>query len=75
MRELEDIAGEATAVEQNPPRLGISQPEEYGSLKILRAHASSVDATFVGATLSASLDTSGFIGFWCRGRAIRSRVY
>ena len=47
LRELEDIAGEAAAVKQEPARLGLTQPGEYGLFTILRAHASSTDEIYI----------------------------
>ena len=45
--ELEEIAGEAVAVKQEPVRLGLTQPGEYGLFTILRAHSSSTDETYI----------------------------
>ena len=47
LRELEDIAGKAAAVMQEPARLGLTKPGEYGLFTILRAHASSTDETYI----------------------------
>ena len=47
LHELEDIAGEAAEVKQEPARLGLTQPGEYGLLTILRVHASSTDETYI----------------------------
>ena len=47
LRELEDIAGEAATVQQEPARLGLTQPGEYGLFTILRAHSSSTDETYI----------------------------
>ena len=47
LRELEDIAGEAAAVKQEPRRLGLTKPGEYGLFAILRAHATSSDETYI----------------------------
>ena len=47
LSELEEIAGEAAAVKQEPARLGLTQPGEYGLFTILRAYASSTDETYI----------------------------
>ena len=47
LRELEDIADEAATVKQEPTRLGLTQPGEYGLFTVLRAHASSTDETYI----------------------------
>ncbi len=39
LRELEEIAAEAAATKQEPERLSLTQPGEYGLFTILRAHA------------------------------------
>ena len=47
LRELEDIAGEASAVIQEPVRLGLTKPGEYGLFTILRVHSSSTDESYI----------------------------
>ena len=47
LRELEEIAGEAAAVMQEPGRLGLIQPGEYGLFTVLRAHAPSTDESYM----------------------------
>ena len=48
LRELEEIAGEAAAVMQEPLRLlDLTQPGEYGLFTVLRVHASSTDETYL----------------------------
>ncbi len=47
LEELEDIAAEATSARQEPYRLGLTQPGEYGLFTILRAHASVTDETYI----------------------------
>ena len=47
LRELEYIAREAAAVKQEPTRLRLTKPGEYGLFTILRAHASSSDETYI----------------------------
>ena len=47
LRELEEIAGEAAAGIQEPVRLDLMQPGEYGLFTVLRVHASSTDETYM----------------------------
>jgi type I restriction enzyme R subunit len=47
LRELQEIAAEAAATKQEPERLNLMQPGEYGLFTILRAHAPSVDEAYV----------------------------
>ena len=47
LRELEDIAAEAASAKQEPYRLGLTQPGEYGLFTILRVHASVNDETYI----------------------------
>jgi type I restriction enzyme R subunit len=47
LRELEDIAAAAAATKQEPDRLDLTQPGEYGLFTILRAHAPSADETYL----------------------------
>jgi len=47
LRELEEIAGEAAAVMQEPARLGLLQTGEYGLFTVLRVHASSTDENYL----------------------------
>ena len=47
LRELENIAGEAAAAREEPDRLGLTQPGEYGLFTILRAHSSATDETYI----------------------------
>ena len=47
LRQLEEITGEAAAVKQEPTRLGLTKPGEYGLFTILRAQASSSDETYI----------------------------
>jgi len=46
LRELEEIAAATAATRQEPARLGLTQPGEYGLFTILRAHAPAADATY-----------------------------
>ena len=43
LRELQEIAAELAATKQEPERLGLTQPGEYGLFTILRAHADATD--------------------------------
>ena len=47
LRELEKIAGETAAVRQEPERLDLTRPGEYGLFTILRAHASVDDEIYI----------------------------
>lgn len=47
LRELEEIAAAAAATKQEPERLGLTQPGEYGLFTVLRAHAPAADEAFV----------------------------
>ena len=49
LRELEAIAGEASAAKDEPERLGLTEPGEYGLFTILRAQAPAADETYVAA--------------------------
>jgi type I restriction enzyme R subunit len=54
LRELEEIASEAVKTKQEPVRLGLSQPGEYGLFTVLRANTSLNDDTYV-AQCAASM--------------------
>jgi type I restriction enzyme R subunit len=47
LRELQEIAAAAAATKQEPERLNLVQPGEYGLFTILRAHAPDADDTYV----------------------------
>ena len=47
LRELEGIAAAAAATRQEPERLGLTQPGEYGLFTVLRAHARGSDEGYV----------------------------
>ena len=47
LRELQEIAAAAAATKQEPDRLDLTQPGEYGLFSILRAHARAVDEAYV----------------------------
>ena len=47
LQELEKIAGEAAAVKQEPERLDLTRPGEYGLFTILRAHAAVNDEMYI----------------------------
>jgi type I restriction enzyme, R subunit len=47
LRELEEIAAVTAATKQEPERLNLTQPGEYGLFTILRAHAATQDETYL----------------------------
>lgn len=47
LKELEEIAAAAAATKQEPERLNLTQPGEYGFYTILQAHALSADETYL----------------------------
>jgi type I restriction enzyme R subunit len=47
LRELQGIATEAAATKQEPERLNLTQPGEYGLFTILRAHVPGADESYV----------------------------
>jgi type I restriction enzyme R subunit len=47
LRELQEIAAELAATKQEPERLGLTQPGEYGLFTILRAHAPAAGEAYV----------------------------
>lgn len=47
LRELEEIAAEAAATKQEPGRLNLTQPGEYGLFTILRANATTDDEAYL----------------------------
>jgi type I restriction enzyme, R subunit len=47
LRELEEIASVAATTKQEPERLNLLQPGEYGLFTILRAHAPTPDESYV----------------------------
>ena len=47
LQELEDIAGEASAAKEEPERLALTRPGEYGLFTILRVHAANDDETYL----------------------------
>jgi type I restriction enzyme R subunit len=47
LRELEEIAAAAAATKQEPERLNLVQPGEYGLFTILRAHASAAGESYL----------------------------
>jgi type I restriction enzyme, R subunit len=47
LRELQEIAAEAAATKQEPERLNLTQPGEYGLFTILRAHAPRADEAYL----------------------------
>lgn len=47
LRELQAIAAAAAATKEEPERLGLTQPGEYGLFTILRSHARAADEAYV----------------------------
>lgn len=47
LRELQEIAAEAAATKQEPERLDLTQPGEYGLFTVLRAHAPTADEAYL----------------------------
>ena len=47
LRELEEIADQAATAKQEPERLNLTRPGEYGLFTILRAHTSVADETYI----------------------------
>ena len=47
LRELEEIAAQAAATKQEPERLNLTRPGEYGLFTILRAHTSVTDESYI----------------------------
>lgn len=47
LRELEEIAAALAATKQEPERLNLTQPGEYGLFTILRAHAPNAEEHYV----------------------------
>jgi len=47
LRELQDIAGAAATTKQEPERLNLLQPGEYGLFTILRAHAPTEEEAYI----------------------------
>lgn len=47
LRELQSIANDVANTKEEPERLGLQNPGEYGLFSILRAHSSSADETYL----------------------------
>ena len=47
LQELQEIAAQTAATKQEPERLNLTQPGEYGLFTILRAHAATADEAYV----------------------------
>ena len=47
LRELQEIADEAAKTKQEPDRLGLTQPGEYGLFTVLRVHAVTKDEAYL----------------------------
>jgi type I restriction enzyme R subunit len=78
LRELQEIAAALAATKQEPERLGLTQPGEYGLFTILRAHAErSTEATVADCArrMVAHLRTNGLLSSgWSTSIGGRMRV-
>ena len=79
LRELQEIAGEAAATKQEPARLDLTQPGEYGLFTILRAHAPTDDEALMSRTvlgrMVAHLRSNGLLARgWSNSIGGRMRV-
>jgi len=78
LRELEEIAAQAAATKQEPERLGMTQPGEYGLFTILRAHAPGAAEGYVAGCarrMVSHLRTNGLLGTgWSNSIGGRMRV-
>ena len=78
LRELEEIAAAAASSKEEPERLGLTNPGEYGLFTVLRAHSKSTDEMYladnarrlVGHLRSKNLMTPG----WSNSKGGRMRV-
>ena len=78
LQELEEIAAEAAKTKQEPERLNITKPGEYGLFTVLRANAKTKDESYlaecarrlVGHLRGHSLLTPG----WSNSKGARDRV-
>jgi type I restriction enzyme, R subunit len=78
LRELQEIAAEAAATKQEPERLNLTRPGEYGLFTILRAHAPAADAIYAAECarrLVAHLRNNQLLASgWSSSIGSRSRV-
>lgn len=78
LRELEEIAAALAATKQEPDRLGLTQPGEFGLFTILRAHAAHAgESVLAGCTRSmvAHLRSNGLLApGWSNSIGGRMRV-
>jgi type I restriction enzyme R subunit len=78
LRELQEIAAEAAATKQEPERLNLTQPGEYGLFTILRAYAPTADEAYVAdcaRRMVAHLRTNQLLApGWSNSIGSRSRV-
>jgi type I restriction enzyme R subunit len=78
LRELQEIAAALSATKQEPERLGLTEPGEYGLFTILRAHASGAAEDYVGdcaRRMVAHLRTNGLLASgWSNSIGGRMRV-
>ena len=78
LRELQEIAVALAATKQEPERLGLTQPGEYGLFTILRAHAPGAAENYVAdcaRRMIAHLRTNGLlVSGWSNSIGGRMRV-
>jgi type I restriction enzyme, R subunit len=78
LKELQDIADEAAKTKEEPDRLGLQGPGEYGLFTVLRAHSSTSDETYLAdcaRRMVAHLRTKRLLSpGWSNSRGGRMRV-
>lgn len=78
LRELQELAASLATTKQEPERLGLTQPGEYGLFTILRAHASKADEEYLAdcaRRMVAHLQRNGLLGAgWSESIGGRMRV-
>lgn len=78
LRELQEIAATLAVTKQEPKRLGLTEPGEYGLFSILRAHAAHVSETVLADSarqMVAHLRTNGLLApGWSTSIGGRMRV-
>ena len=78
LQELEGVAREAAATRQEPERLNLTRPGEYGLFTILRAHAPDADEVYVAGCarrmLSHLHDNQLLVPGWGNSIGVRMNV-
>jgi type I restriction enzyme, R subunit len=78
LRELEAIASEAVKTKEEPERLGLVNPGEYGVFAVLRANAASTDEKYLAACAHAMVNHLRSKGVlspgWSNSKGGRMRV-